>query len=177
MSNLLQHGVNVNNLIVPVAVAALVVWIVIRQLTLRKVEFKPVIYIILLVLGLNQILQTMKSLHLTLGYVIAVGVGSILLPLVMGWLRAMTYHYSVGPSPEKDDQGLVVVRRQGNWLTVLLWVIYIIAQIGVGLLSPAAAAWETFHIGLSLLTQRYVAFKRAEKLYPEEMKVNKAHKK
>ncbi|MFC4651784.1 hypothetical protein ACFO26_02595 [Lactococcus nasutitermitis] len=163
---------NNTELIIDGIVLILVLWIIFKQLRVQRLKYRPWLYVIIIVIGLNQAVQAGKNFHISANYELLVFLGSLCLPIFLGLLRAMTYHYWVGESPDKKDGGKQLVLRQGSWLTLLLWIINFALHGFIHYLNPETAIFSTFEIGLTLFAQRMIAYTIARRKFPREIENN-----
>jgi hypothetical protein len=105
------------NLLIGLAVLALLVY---RQLQVRPVRANFRLPLILAVIGVIQLSQFLKNDHHT-GTVFAALAGSLVLAAITGAIRAMTVRVWI-----QAGQAL----RQGTWITVVLWVVSLGAHLG-----------------------------------------------
>ena len=98
------------NLLIGLAVLALLVY---RQLQVRPVRANFRLPLILAVIGVIQLSQFLKHDHHT-GTVFAALAGSLALAAIFGAIRAMTVRVWI-----QAGQAL----RQGSWITAVLWVV------------------------------------------------------
>lgn len=150
-----------NNSVNIVAGLAVLAWLLWRQRQKRLVreDRRPVVLLILLVLGILQ-LSTYLGSASTSALVIALLVGSLVLAAGFGVVRALSVRLW-----RQDGQ----LWRQGTWLTVGLWVVAIGVHIGLDALfdGPAkglGAASILLYLAVSLGVQRLVVQSRASRL-------------
>jgi uncharacterized membrane protein YhaH (DUF805 family) len=116
-----MSGANVTNLIIGVAVVALLVS---RQLMARRLNDSYRLSVILAVIGTVEFVGFLKSVHGPHDddrIVVAV-VGSLLLAGVLGAARALTVRVW------RQDDGQLM--RRGTWLTAVLWIVSLAAHLG-----------------------------------------------
>jgi hypothetical protein len=118
------------DLLIGVAVLALVLY---RQLQKRPVRDNPRLPLILLVIGVVELVKFLQHGHHGTGVIIALA-GSLVLAAVFGAIRAATVHVWV-------DGGRAW--RQGNWLTAALWIVSLGVHLGYDYLVDARTplAW------------------------------------
>ncbi len=147
-------------------------WIIFRQLRARPVKERNAytVMLVLGVLGLYQIGTLAGKLPIPASAYTAlvVGLGS---GAFFGWLRGRLVRVW------RQDGALF---RQGNWLTVLLWVGGLLVHLGIdrvgGLLAPAsqqvaATALGTsgilLYLAVALAAQRFATLRRAPLPHPQ----------
>lgn len=106
------------SLVIGIAVLGLVI---VRQLRVRPVRSNLRIMLILAVIGVVEVAQYLKGVHHDSGTIAAELAGSLMLALAFGVVRAFTVRLSF-----RDGQWWA----QGNWLTVVLWVVAVAAHLG-----------------------------------------------
>jgi hypothetical protein len=116
-----MSGANVTNLIIGLAVVALLVS---RQLMARRLNDNYRLSVILAVIGLVQFVNFLKSVHGPHDddRIIVAVVGSLLLAAVLGAARAQTVRVW------RQDDGQLM--RRGTWLTAVLWIVSLAAHLG-----------------------------------------------
>ena len=116
-----MSGANATNLIIGVAVVALLVS---RQLMARRLNDNYRLSVILAIIGLVQFVNFIKSVHGPHddGRIIVAVVGSLLLAGVLGAARALTVRVW-----QRGDGQLM---RQGTWITAVLWVLSLAVHLG-----------------------------------------------
>lgn len=154
------------NLVNWVLGAWLLVVVIKRQLAPRVIRFKVNFFILIILLGVASIGDAFQKQHLQITPSQAVIFGSLSLTgaLVFGWLRAQSYHFWV------NDQG--VVMRQGNWLTLMWWLIGIVVHLGVDRLWTGSSVTLLLYLGVTLLAQRGGVWWLAQRQYPVAMQAN-----
>lgn len=154
--------------IINILIAVIVLgWVLSRQLRARPLkEQRPYTMMIVLgVLGLFQIVQLAGHTQIT-GAAYAALVAGLVSGAVFGWLRGRYVHLW------RVDG---VLMRQGNWLTVVLWVVGIAIHLGLdeagALLSPNNGALNSLgtvgimlYLAVALASQRFATLARAEHL-------------
>ncbi|WP_336255960.1 hypothetical protein [Lactococcus lactis] len=98
---------------------------------------------------------------------LAVVFGDIAIPVLFGWLRAVSTHVYLG------TKGNVV--RKGSLLTLALWVIYIIIRGSISYFIKDSENFMLFSLGLSLLVQREIIWKIAQEKFSSQIKNNESH--
>lgn len=145
------------NIVIGVVV---LLWILSRQVQKRSVreDRKPTALLILLVLGVLQLTTFFKDNAAT-SSVILLLVLSFVLAAGFGVIRAYTVHLW-----RADGQ----LWRQGNWLTVVLWLVAIGLHIGLDFVIDGAGAAKglssaslMLYIAVSFGAQRLVVQSRA----------------
>lgn len=155
---------NVINILIAAVVLA---WVISRQLRARPLnEQRPYsLMIVLAVLGLFQVAQLAGRAQIT-GAAYAALVAGLLSGAIFGWLRGRHVHLWRGDG---------VLTRQGNWLTVALWVVGLAIHLGLDaageLLSPHDGAITslgtvgiTLYLAVTLAAQRFATLARAKNL-------------
>lgn len=116
-----MSGQGVLNIVIA---AAALLWILYRQLQARPIkENRPYsLMLVLAVLGIVQIFQLAGQADIS-----AAGYTALLLGLLsgagFGWLRGRIVHLW------RDADGTLL--RQGNWLTIVLWIVAIAVHLGL----------------------------------------------
>jgi len=139
-----------------------------RQLAPRIIRFKLEFFILVILLGMASIGDAFQKqhLHITPQQALIFGSLSLASALIFAALRAWSYHFWV------NDDGLVM--RQGNWLTVVLWVVGIAGHLGVDRLWTGSSVTLLLYLGVTLLVQRGCVWLLARRQYPAEMHANAA---
>jgi len=157
-----MSGANATNLIIGVAVVALLVS---RQLMARRLNDNYRLSVILAIIGLVQFVNFIKSVHGPHddGRIIVAVVGSLLLAGVLGAARALTVRVW-----QRDDGQLM---RRGTWLTAVLWLVAFAAHLGYDYLvaghvtgkngGDVGNATIVLYLVVSLTVQRYIMLARA----------------
>lgn len=153
-----------------VLIAALLVWIMYRQTQPKAVkEERPyVLMIILAALGLVQIVQLSQKVNIPLEAYVLMVIG-LVSGAAFGLLRGSLLHVW------RNAEG--VLMRQGNWVTVVLWIVGLGVHLGLDQLatlfapSDAHSAAEslggtsvTLYIGITLAAQSLMALGKARRL-------------
>jgi hypothetical protein len=142
--------------------AAVLVFLIYRQLSVRPVNASALRFIaILLVIGLLQTYRFLSQNHAhTLTF--AVLGGSLVLAAIFGALRARTVRVW------RDDEQ---AWSQGNWLTAVLWVASLAAHLGYDILvghgkgvRGLGVATIVLYLAISLGFQRVLVMQRAHRL-------------
>lgn len=105
-------------LVIGILVLGLVIY---RQLRVRPVRANLRLMVILGVIGVIETAQYLQGVHHNTGTIAVELIGSLLLALVFGLVRAMTVRLSF-----RDGQWWA----QGTWLTIVLWVAAVGAHLG-----------------------------------------------
>ncbi|WP_143461931.1 hypothetical protein [Levilactobacillus enshiensis] len=145
------------------------VWMVVkRQLAPRVIRFKVKFLGLVILLGMASISDAFQKQHLQITVQQAVIFGSLSLlgAVLFGALRAQSYRLWI------NEAG--VVMRQGNWLTLLWWVIGVAVHLGVDQLWTGSSTTLLLYLGTTLLVQRGTVWWLAQRLYPVAMQVNGA---
>ena len=116
-----MSGANVTNLIIGVAVVALLVS---RQLMARRLNENYRLSVILAIVGLVEFANFLKSVHGPHddGRIIVALVGSLVLAALLGAARALTVRVW------RQDDGQLM--RQGTWVTAVLWIVSLAVHLG-----------------------------------------------
>ncbi|MEU5257317.1 hypothetical protein [Amycolatopsis sp. NPDC021455] len=146
------------NIVVGLAVLALLVWRQTRKRTVRE-DSRPVVLVILLVLGILQLTTYLKGVSATAS-VITLLVVTLLLGAGFGAVRAWSVRLW-----REDGQ----LWRQGNWLTVALWLVGFAVHIGLdalfdGVAHGLGAGSILLYLAVSLGVQRLFVQSRAGRL-------------
>jgi hypothetical protein len=159
--------VNQQNLINILIAAVVLVWVISRQLRARPLkEQRPYsMMIVLAVLGSFQIIQLAGHEQIT-DAAYAAMVAGLASGAVFGWLRGRYVHLW------RVDG---VLTRQGNWLTIVLWVLGIAIHLGLDqagvMFSPDSGAINSLgtvgimlYLAVTLAAQRFATLARANSL-------------
>lgn len=159
-----MQNLNLTNLVLG---AILLIGIVRRQLEPRTIRFKLKFYLILIILGIASINDAFTHHHLSITPTQALlfSGASLLSAVVFAGLRAWSYHFWL------NDTGLVM--RQGNWLTVLFWIMGVGGHLLTERLWTGSAATLLLYLGITLLIQRGGVWWRAYQVYPSELENNR----
>src|SRR6202161_2297124 len=116
-----MSGANVTNLIIGVAVVALLVS---RQLMARRLNENYRLSVILAIVGLVEFVNCLKSAHGPHddGRIVVALVGSLVLAALLGAARALTVRVW------RQDDGQLM--RQGTWVTAVLWIVSLAVHLG-----------------------------------------------
>ena len=116
-----MSGANVTNLIIGVAVVALLVS---RQLMARRLNENYRLSVILAIVGLVEFVNFLKSVHGPHddGRIIVALAGSLVLAALLGAARALTVRVW------RQDDGQLM--RQGTWVTAVLWIVSLAVHLG-----------------------------------------------
>jgi hypothetical protein len=146
------------NLLIGIAVLALLVY---RQLQVRPVRANFRLPLILAVIGVIELTQFLKTDHHT-GTVFAALAGSLVLAAITGAIRAMTVRVWI-----QAGQAL----RQGTWITALLWVVSLGVHLGYDYLvdgkgpqSGLGTASLTLYFAVTYTIQRFILQAKAQRL-------------
>jgi len=145
------------DLLIGVAVLALVLY---RQLQKRPVRDNPRLPLILLVIGVVELVKFLQHGHHGTGVIIALA-GSLVLAAVFGAIRAATVHVWV-------DGGRAW--RQGNWLTAALWIVSLGVHLGYDYLvdgknsAGLGTASLLLYLGVTFTIQRRILQARAQRI-------------
>lgn len=158
------------NYFAPVLLGLLIIiWIISRQIRPRLVTTRLTTYYILMAIGAVEIFQTIQQQGLSINFIIEFIVYSLLLPPFFGWLRVLTYRYWLNDKRQ--------VMRCGNWLTALLWILYMLGHFVLDYFVKAPGSlFLLFDIGFSLVVQRQLAYHNAGQKFPNDIKNNKGVK-
>ncbi len=146
------------NLLIGLAVLALLVY---RQLQVRPVRANFRLPLILAVIGVIQLSQFLKNDHHT-GTVFAALAGSLALAAITGAIRAMTVRVWI-----QAGQAL----RQGSWITAVLWVVSLGAHLGYDYLvdgkgsqAGLGTASLTLYFAVTYTIQRFILQAKAQRI-------------
>ena len=149
-----MSGQSVLNLVIA---AAVLLWVLYRQLQPRPVkEDRPYrLMFVLAVLGTVQIVQLAGQTEIS-----AAGYAALLIGLLsgagFGWLRGRLVHFWRGPDG--------TLMRQGNWLTLVLWVVGIAVHLSPEGHSSGAEALGLsgimLYLAVALAAQRFATLAR-----------------
>jgi hypothetical protein len=155
-----MSGGAVTNLVIGLVVLVLVVS---RQLTTRRLRENYQLLIILAVIGVVQFVAFLNGHPHHDGAIVAAVVGSLVLAAALGAVRAPTVLVWRG----QDGQLL----RRGTWLTAALWVVALAAHLGYDYLvaghvtgkngGNVGDATVVLYLAVSLAVQRYIMLARA----------------
>ena len=155
-------GATITNLIIGVVV---LVWVVSRQLTTRRLRENYRLAVILAVIGIVQFATFLKGNTRHDGAIIAAVAGSLVIAAVFGVARAMTVRVW-----RQDGQLL----RRGSWLTAALWVLAFAAHLGYDYLvagditgkngATVGNATIVLYLVVSLTIQQFIMLNRAARL-------------
>lgn len=131
-----------------------------RQLAPRVLRFKLEVYAVLVIVGGASVVQAAQRGQLDLRQPAAgmVIIGSLVSAIVFGLMRGQTYRIWLA-----DDQ---TVWRQGNWATLLLWVVGIAVHFIIDLGWSGSGSLLLLYLGLTLLAQRGWLWWRASRRFP-----------
>lgn len=150
-----------------IVLAILILYVVIkRQLEPRTVKFKPEFFIVVILFGIASIGDAVNKQHLDLSQnkIIFFGILSLISATVFAALRALSYKFWL------DDDKLVM--REGNWLTIVWWVIGIGMHVAVDRIWTGSSVTLLLYLGVTLLIQRGMVWYRASVKYPQEISAN-----
>ncbi|MDQ6752656.1 MAG: hypothetical protein M3017_04395 [Actinomycetota bacterium] len=153
-----------NTAIVLLAVLALL-WILFQQLRAKPVRERNAyrVTVVLAVVGLYQLAQVAGKVQIpaTAYAALLIGLGS---GAVLGWVRGRLVHVW-----RQDGQ----LFRQGNWLTVVLWIAGLAVHLGLdqvgvalaptsqhGAAAAAGLAGILLYLGVALAAQRFATLRR-----------------
>ena len=146
------------NLLIGLAVLALLVY---RQLQVRPVRANFRLPLILAVIGVIELTQFLKTDHHT-GTVFAALAGSLVLAAITGAIRAMTVRVWI-----QAGQAL----RQGTWITAVLWVVSLGVHLGYDYLvdgkgpqSGLGTASLTLYFAVTYTIQRFILQAKAQRI-------------
>lgn len=148
--------------------ALILIWVIRQQLAPHVVRFKIRTYLIIILVGALSVNDafTKHQLTITPTQLIYFGLASLLSAALFGSLRAWSYHFWV------NENGLVM--RQGNWLTIVLWIVGIATHLMVDRLWTGSSTTTLLYLGLTLLIQRGGVWWFARRNYPNELQLNLA---
>jgi hypothetical protein len=155
-----MSGANVADLVIGVAVLVL---LIARQLTVRRLRESYRLLILLAVIGIIEFATYLRGHPHDDGGITAAVVGSLVIAAVMGGLRALTVRVWRGEGGQ--------LLRQGNWLTALLWIVALGAHLGYDYLvagnstgsngGDVGDATLLLYLVVSLAVQRFIMLSRA----------------
>lgn len=147
------------NLLIGVAVLALLVY---RQLQVRPVRANFRLPLILAVIGVIELTQFLQHDHHT-GAVAAALAGSLALAAITGAIRAMTVRVWI------DAAGQAL--RQGSWITAVLWVVSLGVHLGYdylvdgkGAQAGLGSASLTLYFAVTYTIQRVILQAKAQRI-------------
>lgn len=160
-----MQALSLSNLVLA---AILLVWIIKKQLTPRVVQFKSKTYLIIMLIGVFSINDavTKHALTITPTQLLLFAGGSLLSAAIFGGLRAWSYRLWLN----QDS----LVMRQGNWLTLLFWILGIGSHLLVDQIWTNSSVTLLLYLGLTLMIQRGGIWWRAQRNYPTELAHNLA---
>ncbi|GAK31498.1 hypothetical protein WOSG25_100640 [Weissella oryzae SG25] len=138
-------------------------WMVRRQLTAQILTFKSRTFIIIMIIGVYEFLQV-KHLTFNQGFYWFFAL-SLVNVIVFGFLRALSTHFWI------NDDGLIM--RQGNWITLVLWILTVTAHLGIDRLWTSSGTTALIYLGATLFVQRGVTWHLASNKYPELIENNR----
>jgi hypothetical protein len=147
------------SLVIGIAVLGLVIY---RQLRVRPVRGNLRVMVILAILGVLETAQYLRGVHHNSGTIAAELAGSLVLALLFGVARAFTVRLSY-----REGQWWT----QGNWLTVVLWVLAVAAHLGYDfVVSGGGSKAEAFgnatillYLAITFGAQRLIVQARAQR--------------
>lgn len=146
------------NLVIGVAVLAL---LVVRQLSVRRLNESYRVTLIIAIIGVVQFVSFLGAHHGHRTQVVEAVLGSLAIAAVTGALRAPTVKVW------RDGSGQLL--RQGTWLTAVLWVVSLAAHLGydalVGgkTLGDVGDATILLYLAVTLVIQRMIMLARADR--------------
>jgi hypothetical protein len=153
-----MSGADTANLILGVAVLALVLW---RQLVTRRLSESYRLSIILAVIGVYEFVEFLNGHPHDDGGITAAVAGSLVLAAGFGVARALTVRVW-------RDNGQLL--RRGTWLTALLWVVSLAAHLGYDYLvaghitgkngANVGDATVVLYLVVTLTVQRFILLNR-----------------
>ncbi|WP_125764010.1 hypothetical protein [Companilactobacillus hulinensis] len=150
-----------------IVLALLILYVVIkRQLEARTVRFKPEFFIIVILFGIASIGDAINKQHLNISQsnIYVFGILSLISAAIFAALRAWSYKLWL------DDDGLVM--REGNWMTIVWWIIGIGMHVAVDQIWNKSSVTLLLYLGITLLIQRGLVWYRASSKYPKEISAN-----
>lgn len=138
-------------------------FIIKRQLSVRVINFKLKFYIILIVIGLAQFTK-IHNLHIGQSFYLFL-VLSFATIVVSGVLRAFSSKIYL------NTNGVIV--RQGTYLTLLLWILTIVAKYSFNGLWQYSSLSLLITLGLSLIVQRGTTWMLASKKFPDNIAITR----
>jgi hypothetical protein len=156
-----MSGDSVTSLVIGVAVLAL---LVVRQLSVRRLNESYTIVLIIAVIGVVEFVSFLNTHHGHHTQVIEAVLGSLAIAAVTGAIRAPTVRVW------RDDSGQLL--RQGTWLTAVLWVVSVGAHLGYDALVGGKALGDVgdatilLYLAVTLVIQRVIMFARVDRNRP-----------
>jgi hypothetical protein len=154
-----MSGANLTDLVIGIAVLALLLW---RQLATRRLSESYRFTVILAIVGIIEFANFLKGHPRDGGAIAAAVVGSLVLAGVFGWIRALTVRVW------RQEGGQLL--RKGTWLTALLWVVSLAVHLGYDALvaghvtgkngGSVADATVVLYLVVTLAVQRYALLRR-----------------
>jgi len=154
-----MSGANLTNLLIGIAVLALVLW---RQLATRRLSESYRFSVILAVVGIIEFADFLQGHPHDSGAIAAAVAGSLVLAAGFGWIRALTVRVW------RQDGGQLL--RKGTWLTAVLWVVSLAVHLGYDDLvaghvtgkngGNVANATVVLYLVITLTAQRYALLRR-----------------
>ncbi|MCF6160448.1 MAG: hypothetical protein LKG79_04590 [Furfurilactobacillus sp.] len=146
-----------------IVLALLVLYAVLkRQLSPHRIQLNLTLYLFLILFGAASAADAITHNHLivTAGTGLFV-LGSLISAVLFGYLRTLSYRLWI------DKTGTVM--RQGNWETIVLWIVGLFIHSLAGLAWHGSNATILLYLGITLLVQRGLVWVRAKRQYPEAM--------
>ncbi|WP_048705401.1 hypothetical protein [Companilactobacillus ginsenosidimutans] len=156
-------GLSLTNLVL----VGWLLWIVVRrQLEARVIRFKGNFFVLVILLGIASIgdAYSKQTIKISTQTAFVFGTLSLISAVLFGLLRALTYRFWV------NNDGLVM--REGNWLTLVLWLTSIIVHLGIDQLWTGSNVTLLLYFGLTLGVQRGWVWYRAQRQFPNEIHAN-----
>jgi len=135
------------------------------QLQPKIIKFRSTFYLLMIIFGVYEGLK-IKNFHLTTGFIWFV-ILALISTVLFAYLRAISYHLWV------DDHQLVM--RQGTWITLVLWIIGIGSHMLIDNLWAQSSVVILVYLGLTLLIQRGIVWRRATRQFPTEIQATAAY--
>ncbi|MYV05909.1 hypothetical protein [Furfurilactobacillus milii] len=133
-----------------------------RQLSPHRIQLNLTFYLFLILFGAASVSDAITHNYLIVTADAGLFVlGSLISAVLFGYLRTLSYRLWI------DKTGTVM--RQGNWETIVLWI------VGLFIHSLASLSWHgsnatiLLYLGITLLVQRGLVWIRAKRQYPEAM--------
>lgn len=149
------------NLITAAVIVLVLIWVIYRQLRTQEVEYKPILSIILMIVGAQQGLQSVPNLTKNPSALTILLLGSAS-ALIFGYLRARSYKYWT----ENHK-----VLRRGNLITLALWIVSFAVKFALSKIDGNAGNFTLFEVGLTLFAQRMIAWNIAKQRFPQEIRL------
>jgi FtsH-binding integral membrane protein len=149
-----SHASSATSVTIDIVISvAVLLFILYRQVQVRRASPNPALPVVLLILGVVSLTQgSGRPTAAELGYLIALlAVDAV----ALGALRAWTVKLW------RDGQSVL---RQGTWVTVVLWVVGLGIHEAVDALAHIPASSTLLYVGVTFLAQQLVVQARVSRL-------------